>query len=245
MEAGFHDQKGWDQYETHVNRTQKITVNTDKSAARHMEARLTLAYMSQMLISIVRKNSLKVNHSVGHDLQSKRLCNKQAEPADGSRARHHSSSYPKDTDSWPWWRDNESARDSSREGRRPRALGPTRSTLSLSQGVTLLILLCGIRISQTKLMRTPSGEEPREEPSSPSPASLAKCESMGRMTRGRPPVIESLLCEKGADCLTAALPRATLCPGVASPLNPGTTDPEFSFQSVRESSKSNASKCEK
>lgn len=117
-------------------------------------------------------------------------------------------------------------RDSSREGRWPRALGRTRSTLSLTQGVTRLILLCGIRISQTKLMRTPSGEEPREETSSPSPASLAKCESMGRTTRGRPPVIESLLCEKGTDCLTAALPHATLCPGVVSPLNPGTLAPD-------------------
>lgn len=145
---------------------------------------------------------------------------KQAEAADGSRARHYSSGHPEDTDSWPWWRDNESARESCRERRWPRALNPTRSTLSLSQGVTLLILRRGIRISQTRLTRPPSGDTWSEVSSSSSPPWLAKSESIGWMTRGQPRVIESLLCEKGTDCLTAALLLNTLCPGIVSALNP-------------------------
>lgn len=48
------------------------------------------------------------------DLHSKRPHSKQREQTHCSRAPH-SSRHPKDTDSWPSWRDNESVRSSSRE----------------------------------------------------------------------------------------------------------------------------------
>lgn len=64
---------------------------------------------------------------------------KQREQTHCSRAPH-SSRHPKDTDSWPSWRDNESVRGSSRERCWPRALSSPEWE-SLSEGVKVLILL--------------------------------------------------------------------------------------------------------